>query len=212
MIMAVVGDINGNLTALRATLEAINARSIQTILHTGNAVVGGSHCNEIIDLLNTHRVCCVQGSRDRQLVSFMRKRAQLEQRISSAEMDALATAFDNLDSHSLEELRALKRTRLIEIDGILMFLCHGLPSSRSQVFDANTPLLRLRRERELAEADMIICGGANEFFTRTVEGARFICPGNIEKDSEVAQYTLVDTEESPWTIQAVTVPVESPSP
>ena len=89
-----------------------------------------------------------------------------------------------------------------------LFLCHGLPSSASQTLGPDTTLLRLQREREFAPVDAIICGGGVAPFSRDVSGTQLVCPGHIDDGGGRARYTLLNTEEAPWAIKTVTVPIE----
>jgi hypothetical protein len=70
MIFAAIGSINGNKNALESALDAIAETGIQTILHTGDAIMGGDGGNEVIALLEKYGVICVQGNKDRMVVRY----------------------------------------------------------------------------------------------------------------------------------------------
>lgn len=197
MIFAVIGDIRGNLRALEAALAHIGEAGIQVILHTGNAVVGGS-AEGVVPCLRAADVVCVQGAEDRLVVRFGRKREQLRGRVAPALYAALEQAHSHTRSEDLEFLRCLYPTRTIEYDGITISLSHGTPASQSETVSEETPVHRLRRLREAYLADVIICGGAQEPFSQHVEGTLFVVPGFLAAAPGVARYCLVNTEVDPW--------------
>ena len=65
MIFAAFGGVRGNLSALEAILAAVDAEGIQTLVNTGDCVVGGPAPNEVIELLRLRRIPTVQGQSDR---------------------------------------------------------------------------------------------------------------------------------------------------
>ena len=198
MILAAIGDIAGNFSAFLDALDAIGEAGIATVVHTGNCLVGGEEGAQVVECIEARRVVAVQGEEDRRAVHFHRRRDQWRARLPEEEYAALAQAHAKTPGAQLEFLRALPRTRRFEVDKRTVFLCYGAPSSRSTIVDEHTPLMRLQREREVAVADVVICGGASAPFSRMVDGTFFVAPGPLAPAPEHACYTLIDTEKSPW--------------
>src|SRR5439155_449950 len=62
---AILSDIQGNITALRAVLNEIAAREdVGRILSTGDIVGLGPHPNEVIDTLREEKIDSVKGNYD----------------------------------------------------------------------------------------------------------------------------------------------------
>jgi len=198
MILAALGDINGNFAALDAVLGAIGEGGIHTVLCTGNAVAGDSAVNAVVESLRSHDILCVQGEDDRRLVRFSRKQGRPARYLPPEKQAAVARAWEAIRSTHLEFLRCLPRRRRVAIDGIPILLCHGAPSSPSELLSEQTPLVRLQRQREAEPAAIIICGGAPRPFSRMVDGTLFVGPGFVDEAPGRACYTLVSTEEEPW--------------
>lgn len=199
MIFAAIGRINAGSEGLRAVLDAIAEEGIFTILHTGDAVTGPGDPNEIIGVLGERGVICVQGNLDRLVVRYSRKQETLNKRLDSNTRDAVQKAHEALTSQNLERLRDWRKSLPIPLEDLAGFLCHGSPGNPRELLTPDTPTSKLQRQRETAHADIIVCGGSEAPFERTVDGALFVHPGPLAAGDGVARYTLIDTESTPWT-------------
>lgn len=199
MIFAAIGSINGNKNALESVLYEIAESGIQTILHTGDAVVGGKDGNEVIALLEKYGVICVQGNLDRMVVRYSRKQETLDRKVDEALLPKLRDAHELLSSQNLEQLRDWRKTREFIVEGLTGIVCHGSPGNPREVINADTPVAKLKRQREISRADIIVSGGAEQFSTRLVDGALFVSPGSMTFEPGYAHYALISTEQSPWT-------------
>lgn len=207
MIFAAIGNINGNKNALEQVLSAIDEAGIQIILHTGDAVVGSREGNDILAMLARAGVICVQGGQDRLAVKYTRKADTLEQKIDPELAAAVREANESLTTQNLEALRDWRKTRTFDVEGIPGLLCHGSPGNPREVLTADTPVVKLQRQREQARAEIIVSGGAAEFFARTLDGTLFVSPGPLLLAPDLAAYALISTEETPWTAMLERVPL-----
>jgi len=202
MLMAAFGNVCGNLPALRAVLDAVDKAGIHTIVNAGDSVVGGSHPNDVVDLLRERAIPSVQGTWDRRAVRFVRKRATLARRLPPAEFDALERTYDALHCEELEFLRGLPQQRVLTIEGLCVFLCHGAPGRPSDPLPEDADRVKLRRAREAANADIIVCGGAPAPSARTVDQALFVWPGPAaDPQGQEAGYAVINTDSEPWQAQ-----------
>lgn len=198
MLLAAIGDIRGNLPALQATLDMLHEEGIQTIVNTGDSVVGHPWGDAVIDALQASQVISVQGESDRRIVRFRRKRDALKTRLAPPEFEALQRAYEACTSRHLEYLRDLPHMRSFTIDGVSIALCHGTLSSQAEGLKFAHPLDRFLRQREIVPAQIIVCGRGQDAFTRTVEDALFVHPGSVGMaDDGRAHYTVISTEEKP---------------
>lgn len=206
MILAVLGGIDGNVAALRAALDAIDAQGILTIVHTGNSIVGGDDAGAVMELLRKAGVRSVQGSEDRQVGRLRRKAGRLRDAVEEDRFAALERAHAQAPSTVLEALLARPHTLQFEIDGVRILVCHGAPGHSSDQVDQNTSDARLERYRESGDADIVIAGGARDAFSRLVVDTLIAGPGKVDHAPGVAGYLLVSTEQVPWTATFQTVP------
>ena len=200
MFLAAIGDIRGNVFALKAVLAEIEAQGIETILHTGNAVLGSRHSCEILQLLDYYSIYTVQGILDRLLVRFGRKPESCRKQLDPEAYSACAEAFGALDSAGVEWLRRLPKRLPLSLESISILLCHGSPANQHEVLGPDADRVRFQRQREAVSADLVICGGAEEPFSREVDGTFFVCPGFLEAGPRQARWARIDTEGDPWRI------------
>jgi len=201
MYLAAIGDIHGNLPALEAVLAAIDDAGIQTIVSTGDAVVGYQWPNEVVELLRNRNIPSVQGELDRRVVHFLRKQETLRQKLSDDEFEALHQTHATLHSHNLEFLRSLPRRRMLHVEGIDICVCHGTPTSQSETLDEEDPPGKFRRVRELTNAQIVVSGATHQPLSRTVDATLFVNPGAVgvaPAGARIATYAIVDTETDPW--------------
>lgn len=209
MIFVAFGNTCGHAAALRQLLLHCEHEGIQTFVNTGDSAVGGPAPHEVIDLLRSHHVVSVQGERDRLLVRFQRKTAQLRARLDAAEFERIQAASGMCSSEALEYLRGLPHWRTVDIEGVPVAVCHGAPSGQSQRLTATDPPDRFRRQREIAPVEILICGHAGEPFVREVDGTLFVNPGSVgdAPDGRI-HYAVISTEQRPFTadLRAMSMP------
>lgn len=199
MIVAVIGDIHGNLPALEAVLAPIDAAGIQTVLNTGDAVMGLPWPNEVVDLLRDRAVPSVQGEMDRLAAAFLRKGRGLEGKWDAARFNALKWTYENLSSRNIEFLGGLPRQLNLTYEGIGVFVCHGTPGGGpTDELAEEDDEQHFLRQREAANAPIVVCGRTHRAFGRQVMDALFVNPGTVGIGEGRASYALVSTEEEPW--------------
>ncbi len=212
MLLAVLGDIHGNLPAFEAALDDIDAAGIQMIVNTGDSVAGHPWPNEVLDILRVREIASAQGEMDRLTTSFLRKNRTLRERLSPEDFEAAGQAYDALQSEHLVYLRALPRQRVLRIEGVTIHLCHGSPSSSKEGIHEEASLARFRRWRETANAPLVLSGRTHRPLARMVDDTLFVNPGSVGEASDtpgLALYAIVNTEEEPWTVEHRTVAYEA---
>lgn len=199
MLFAAIGDIRGNLPALDRVLLELADEGIQTIVNTGDSVVGGASVKGVLDALEAHGVTSVQGELDRALVRFQRKQASLRKKYSDQDFAALEAAYSACTSGHIEYLRSLPRTALAAVDGIEIAICHGSLTSQRERLEAESSDEIFKRQRELTPARIIVCGHGTDAFVRWVDDALFVHPGSVGFAADCrAHFAIVSTEREPW--------------
>lgn len=206
MLIAALGDVNGQANALKSVLDFVMNEGILTVIQTGN-LAGESAGDAVIALLEGCEARVAQGEIDRLHLRFEQKRETLKKKLSPDEFEVLSNAHAHLSSASLEYLRSLHKRVEFQVDGIHVLLCHGSPTSQADILDKDTPLTRMQRQRESVEARLIVSGGATEPFSRQIEDTLFVGPGPLLGPRGQAQFTLIDTDAHPWraVVQGVTI-------
>ncbi len=199
MIFAAIGDIRGNVKALQCVMKILTKEGIQTIVNTGDNVVGHSSSHEVIELLHRESIPGVQGEYDRFLGRLVRKRASLRERLSEAKFEALEKAYEQCSSRDLEYLASLPSRLSLAVDGISIEVCHGaLSRSSDRLASTDDPDL-FRRQHEMTAAQIIVCGHGEDAFSLKVDDTLFVNPGSIGMASDGrAHYAVISTETDPW--------------
>jgi predicted phosphodiesterase len=197
MFMAAIGEIRGNLRALDAVLADIDERGIQTVVNTGNCVVGGAHPNEVVDRLRARKIPSAQGLMDRYATQFQRRQKAFLKNVPEA-YDALERAYGLLRGDTLEYVADLPRMKTFTAEGIEIAYCHGSPSGQDDYLRETDDEHLFLRQRERTNTPIIICGGPYGPFARWAGGTLFVHPGAV--DAPRPSYALIDTEEDPWQV------------
>ncbi len=211
MHLAAIGDIHGNLSALQAVLSEIDESGIETLLHTGDAVVGYPWPNEVIDVLRERGAACVQGEADRLAVRFLKKQQTLGRKWPAAAFESLRWTYEMLRSENLEFLRGLPKTLRLRLEGIDIALFHGVLGSQTEELRPHDAIERFQRQREQARSPLVVCGRSHEAFSRWVEDTLFVNPGSVGVPSDhqpLARYVVIDTESEPWEAHFREVPYD----
>ena len=204
MILAALGDIHGNWPAFKAVLRVLDDAGVQTILNTGECVVGHSYSNEVIDCLRDRKIVSTQGQCDRHALRFDRKREQLQRRLPADLFASVEAAYAECRSENIEFLRGLRKTRSMTIDGVAIALCHGTLADQARGLKENDSAHLFRRQREIVPADIFVFGNTHAGFSRTVDDALFVNPGSVgcnNDNKRLAEFAIVNAETKPWSAE-----------
>ena len=95
--VAVIGDVHGNLHALRAVLDEIDSAGVSTIVCAGDLVGYGPHPNECVELVAGTGALCVAGNHDLMAIGQLPvdggRLVQQTQEWTRAELTAEARAY-----------------------------------------------------------------------------------------------------------------------
>ena len=201
MLTAAFGDIHGNLPALQAVLEAIDAEGIQTVVNTGDTVVGYPWPDEVVACLRERDIPSAQSESDRTVFRFARKIETFRKQLAPEAFQAHAWAHEHLHSTNIEYLRSLPKCLCFTVDSIDITVCHGTPGNVRGTLDEDADMARFQREREVANTPLVICGRTHQAFSRMVEDTLFVNPGSVCPSPGAppqACYAVISTETVPW--------------
>jgi predicted phosphodiesterase len=116
MRWAILSDIHGNLPALEAVLQAIEAESIEHVVQLGDALSGPLWPAETADRLMTLDWPAIAGNHERQVLTLLLERMGPTDRHAAERLNESQRAW----------MRALPATRWLD-DAV--FCCHGTPAS-----------------------------------------------------------------------------------
>src|SRR3954468_17220800 len=111
MKTAVISDIHGNFTALRAVDDALRRESPDLVVVGGDLVGGGGRPSEIIDLIRDRGWPCIAGNTDEMLweperIDVLAERVPLMSKMWNVIRDDIRIAVETIGPERLAWLRA----------------------------------------------------------------------------------------------------------
>jgi putative phosphoesterase len=111
MKIALIGDIHGNLYALKAVLKDAEKNNIEEIIYLGDYVMDGPQPNEVIDIVKNNNLVAINGNKENTLLSWNK---------SLKPYDQFATAswtYNELAGKSYDYIKSLHDEETINIEG-----------------------------------------------------------------------------------------------
>jgi putative phosphoesterase len=167
--IAALYDIHGNLPALEAVLEELDAE----LVVVGGDVAPGPMVGEVLDRLEALDVPVrwVMGNGDREV-------GEGAGGLAPAELTAWTA--QRLSDEQRGLLASFEPTVEVELDGLgRVLFCHGSPRSDTEIITQITPPERLVPMLEGVEADVVVCGHTHHQFDRVVAGKRIVNAGSV---------------------------------
>jgi len=176
--IAVIGDVHGNLPALRAVLSDIDRRGIRRVWCVGDLVGFGASPQEVIDLLRERGAQCLLGNIDEKTLEVGPRRPARDP-AKRTRQQTLHWTYRRLLPSGREYLRSLPREIRLELGGRKLLLVHGSPESIDEYIQEETSEGRLRELARAGGADVIVAGHAHEPLVKRVDGALFVNTGSV---------------------------------
>jgi predicted phosphodiesterase len=214
MKIGIIADIHSNAPALRAVLDDLAQRQIETIINLGDAFNGPIDPAGVADLLGERPMIHIRGNGERMVLA-----ENPAERAASAEF-----ARARLQPAHLEWIRSWPFVYHEE----LLFACHGSPASDveyllediSEGKPCLRPLVQIEASLSKHFAPLILC--AHSHVPRLVRTSRswVVNPGSVglpaytmktpvphrmETGSSCARYAIAGRSGSAWTINHVAV-------
>lgn len=180
--IALLGDVHANLPALEAVLTDAKSRGATTIFNVGDFVGYGAFPEETVRLLKEEHAVSVIGNYDLNVIHVRgmkkKKKRSKQKRLS------LKWAYKHLSRESRAYLRSLPRELRLNLAGTRIYLTHGSPKSVTDYITEETPAGKLRKYREMADADIIVTGHAHQPLAKEVDGTWFVNTGSVGRPDD----------------------------
>lgn len=179
MRIAALYDIHGNLPALEAVLEEIDAAGIDKIVVGGDLVPGPMplECFELLDGQARPVEALFGNGETDTLVAF---RGEELARVPVAFHETMLWVANQLTPAAAERIAAFPATLLHTLPGLgNVLFCHATPRDDNEIFTRRTPEERLRPIFESTGADIVVCGHTHMQFDRMVGEVRVVNAGSV---------------------------------
>lgn len=218
MKLLCVGDIHGELAALRAVLATAEKQSFHKLLVAGDILFPGPDALETWRRLTAAGALLVQGVTDRALVTLDAAHMPAKTPHEKARVERMQAVQRELGDLVMERIRRLPMQERIPLeDGRELVLVHGSPADpfEPMTFDmSDEELLALVGDDP---ADIVVCGMSHVPFDRTVADVRIINVGSVgdapdgRKPGEgplVAHATWIESTPSHFNVEQIVVPLD----
>jgi predicted phosphodiesterase len=187
LTVAALYDLHGNLPALEAVLEEVDA----DLILVGGDVVAGPWPAETLGRLRAlgDRVRFIRGNADREVVEPSR-----EGRVGGPPPGVMEFVRERLTVDQLEFLAALPLTETVTADGLgEVLFCHATPRSDEELLTRISPDERWLAALAGVEATVVVCGHTHVQFDRVIGGYRVVNAGSVGMpyEREPGAYWLV---------------------
>jgi putative phosphoesterase len=210
--VAALYDIHGNLPALEAVLDEVDA----DLILVGGDVAAGPWPSETLERLRGlgDRARFIRGNADREV-------AEVGVR-GLAPPEVMEFVRGRLSEEQVAFLGSPPLTSSVEVDGLgTVLFCHATPRNDEEIFTRISPDDRWQQALDGVQADVVVCGHTHVQFSRTVDDTLLVNSGSIGMPYEHepgAYWTLLGpdvefrrTEYEPGDIAGTGWPGEWPS-
>jgi len=184
---AIISDIHGNLAALEAVWNALEAAGLteRPVLNAGDNVGYGPDPEACVRFLQGRPVCVsVKGNYDKNVALYPEREAEYRKKWGGSRPEKFAAirrdslAISEQTRRWLFELPAEVR---LTLDAVPIILTHYSPGSKEGI-GTWTPDTRLAELAETTDAKVVVCGHTHTAFVRSVGGVLWVNPGSLGRD------------------------------
>ena len=177
MKLALMGDIHGNIQALRAVLDAVTRENIKKLLITGDLVGYYFSPLEVVELLDEWDVEIVRGNHEEMLKTALKDPNYLLS-VDARYGTGLRVAFEQLSPEQIDRLCGLKHPLRLSIDDVKILLCHGSPWDLNQYIYPNAENALIKK-CAISEYDLVVMGHTHYPMQLMIGGTRLVNPGSV---------------------------------
>ncbi|MEW6116007.1 MAG: metallophosphoesterase family protein [Nitrospirota bacterium] len=186
MKIGILGDIHGNLEALKAAYQEAVSRGAEQIYHLGDLGGYAPFVNEVIDFLIEHKISGVQGNYDETVGNDTEHCGCKYEDPIQAEMSSLG--FEWTKKHASPKSKEYMRTLPFEIsltvDGKKVIIFHATPKKNNLYWYEERPEKFFEEMAEKVDADILIYGHTHKPYRKDIGGKVFINAGSVGKPKD----------------------------
>jgi len=186
MRIAVLGDIHGNIEALRAAYDKASEQAPDRIYHLGDLGGYAPFVNEVVDFLIENKVEGVQGNYDYNVAADAEHCGCKYEDPQQAELAALSFEWtkENTDARSRDYMSTLPAEIRFETEGRRVALFHATPRKN------NVYWFEERQDRFFldmagkSDADIMIYGHTHKPYRKDIGSMVFINAGSVGRPKD----------------------------
>lgn len=186
MKIAVLGDIHGNIEALKVAYETAASRRPDKIYHLGDLGGYAPFVNEVVDFIIEHEISGVQGNYDYTVSTDAEHcgcsfETQAQSEIANA---AFEWTKRHTTARSKDFMRRLPSMISFVADGRKMKLFHATPHKNNLYWFEDRPEKFFLEMAGKVDADLLIYGHTHKPYRRDIGEKVFINAGSVGKPKD----------------------------
>jgi putative phosphoesterase len=184
--VAIVTDIHGNLPALEASLEAIDAIDADAIYCGGDLVGYGPHPNQVCRLIEAREIPTIYGNYDYAIGRELEDCgcAYVTQHERDLGQQSVDWTLAHTDQHSKAFMRALPFDLRFELGDQRVRLVHGSPRKVNEYLFEDKPARTFERIAALSDCDVLVFGHTHKPWIHEYGGVLFVNCGSVGKPKD----------------------------
>lgn len=214
MKVAVISDIHGNYTALKAVVDDMSTKDIDKVIILGDLVAKGPNPNEVVELVKSlDAVAIIKGNTDLWVdadISDWKPKNKNELIIESR----IVFLKDELHQENAAYISALPETMTINISNRELLCVHGSPLGIADGLTPDMDEAKFIDKIKNVKAEVILTGHTHIAYTKYLPNHIIINPGSVglcDADDDIrASYGLleIDNKEISFNVIKVTYEIE----
>jgi putative phosphoesterase len=186
MKIAVLGDIHGNIEALKSAYEVVLSREVDKIYHLGDVGGYAPFVNEAVDFLIEHKIEGVQGNYDYNTAADSEHcGCKYEDPVQAEFADrSFAWTKKHASERSKVFMRDLPETLSFSANGKRVLLFHAAPHKNNLYWYEDRPEKFFLEMAGKTSADIMIYGHTHRHYRKDIAGKVFINAGSVGKPKD----------------------------
>jgi len=186
MKIAMLGDIHGNLEALKAVYAEAVSRGVGKIYHLGDLGGYAPFVNEVVDFLLERGVEGVQGNYDETVANNREHCGCKYEDPLQAEMAELGFQWtkEHASPESKQYMKDLPFEIRLTVAGKKVLIFHASPKKNNLYWYEDGPEKFFREMAGKVDADVLIYGHTHRPYRKDLEGKAFINAGSVGKPKD----------------------------
>ena len=172
MRVALISDSHGNAVGLRAALDDIAVRGVDTIVSLGDVAQGGPQPAECLDLVRAAGARTVKGNSEEFLFDA---RAGRNEEPTERHLVQREWVLSQLSPEHLDFMRSFEPTVELDLDGLRLLCFHGTPRSCEEIVLPSDP----PDPFDGTGADVLAGGHVHIQQLRRVGDSIYVNPGSV---------------------------------
>tara|TARA_B100000029_G_C17392669_1_gene893996 strand:- start:262 stop:957 length:696 start_codon:yes stop_codon:yes gene_type:complete len=202
MKIAILSDIHGNYTALKAVLRDVENEGVKKLFCLGDYVGYYYEPEKCIDLLFNWDIECVRGNHENMLFEII-KNSKLLEYYKNIHGSGIEEALEKLNSKHLQFLEKMPETLEVIIKNFNFILCHGSPWDVNYYLYPDREISVFKKCASLGK-DFVLLGHTHRQMIKKVDSTIIINPGSVGQPRDKnkgACWALLDLEKKKYILK-----------